>query len=90
MNGPDDDETRADPVAIPYTQLSEDALRGVIESFVLREGTDYGQQEFTLDQKVARVVSQLDRGQARVMFDPNTETVDIVVVAPGQRSRSPE
>jgi uncharacterized protein YheU (UPF0270 family) len=53
-------------------------LRGVIESFVLREGTDYGEQEFSLEQKVAHVLRQLQRGEARVIFDPASESIDIV------------
>ena len=65
-------------------ELSEEALRGVLESFVLREGTDYGEREFSLDQKVAHVLGQLRRGDARIMFDPGTETIDIVVVAGGR------
>jgi len=68
---------------VPYKELSEEALRGVVESFVLREGTDYGEREFSLDQKVEQVLRQLRRGEARIVFDPGTETVDIVVVAAG-------
>ncbi|MET0988726.1 MAG: YheU family protein [Steroidobacteraceae bacterium] len=71
------DESK-EPVPIPYTELSDEALRGVVESFVLREGTDYGEREFTLEQKVTHVLRQLERGEAKVVFDPNTETVDIV------------
>ncbi|GIT23055.1 MAG: hypothetical protein CM1200mP40_27370 [Gammaproteobacteria bacterium] len=41
---------------IPYTELSGDALRGVIEEFVSREGTEYGQREYTLEDKIKRVV----------------------------------
>ena len=74
-----------DPVVIPYTELSADALRGVVELFVLREGTDYGERDFSLEQKVAHVVRQLERGEARVMFDPNTESVDIQVVTAAMR-----
>lgn len=77
-----------DPVVIPHTELSPDALRGVIESFVLREGTDYGERDFSLEQKVAHVTRQLERGEARVMFDPNSESVDIEVVTAAMR-RSP-
>ena len=44
---------------VPYTELSEEALRGVVESFVLREGTEYGEREFSLDQKVDHVFRQL-------------------------------
>jgi uncharacterized protein YheU (UPF0270 family) len=65
-------------IVIPHTSLSPEALRGVIESFVLREGTDYGEREYTLDEKVAHVLAQLERGEAQIEFDPDTETVDIV------------
>ena len=74
-----------EPVAIPHTELSADALRGVVESFVLREGTDYGERDFSLEQKVMHVIRQLERGEARVMFDPNTESVDIQVVTTRMR-----
>jgi len=74
------DETPAAPVVVPHRELSAEALRGVIESFVLREGTDYGEREYSLDEKVAHVMQQLERGQARIEFDPITETVDIVRV----------
>lgn len=70
----------AELVVIPHTELSEEALRGVLESFVLREGTEYGEREVCLDQKVAQVTRQLQRGEARIVFDPGTETIDIVVV----------
>ena len=66
-------------VRVPHTELSSDLLRAVIESFVLREGTDYGEREFTLEEKVARVVRQLERGEAQIIFDPETESVDVVV-----------
>ena len=61
----------------------------MIESFVLREGTDYGEREFSLEQKVAQVRAQLERGQARILFDPQSNTVTIEVVpALSQRSRT--
>jgi uncharacterized protein len=74
------EDTPADPVAIPHQELSADALRGVVESYVLREGTDYGEREVLLEQKVAQVLRQLERGEAQIMFDPNTESIDIVPV----------
>ncbi|MDY6948084.1 MAG: YheU family protein [Pseudomonadota bacterium] len=73
-----DEEDQA-PVAIPHTDLSPDALRGVVESFVLREGTEYGEREFTLDEKLAHVMHQLERGEAQIMFDPVSSSVSIVV-----------
>ena len=73
------DPEQTPPVEIPFTELSADALQGVIESFVLREGTDYGEREFSLEQKVAHVRRQLERKEAQIMFDPDTETVTLVV-----------
>ena len=59
----------------------------MIESCVLREGTDYGERDFSLEQKVAHVVRQLEHGDARIMFDPNSESIHIVSVAPLRRER---
>jgi uncharacterized protein YheU (UPF0270 family) len=66
------------PVAVPHTALAADLLRAVIESFILREGTDYGERELSLDDKVERVMRLLERGEARIVFDPKTESVSIV------------
>jgi uncharacterized protein len=71
----------AEPIFVPYTELSADALRGVVESFVLREGTEYGERDVSLDQKVAQVERQLQRGEAQIVFDPESQTIDIVVTA---------
>jgi uncharacterized protein len=65
-------------VVVPYAELAADLLHAVVESYVLREGTDYGEREFSLDEKVAHVIGQLKRGEAQIMFDPETETVSIV------------
>ena len=73
------DERREPPIEIPHSELSADALRGVVEAFVLREGTEYGDRDVPLERKVADVLRQLDRGEARIVFDPNSESVDIVV-----------
>ena len=69
-----------EPVVVPYTELAADLLHAVVESYVLREGTDYGEKEFSLEDKVAHVISRLKRGEARIVFDPESETVSIVNV----------
>jgi uncharacterized protein YheU (UPF0270 family) len=66
------------PVEVPADLLSDDVLRAVIESFVLREGTDYGEQERTFDEKVAAVRALLERGEARIVFDPASGSVTIL------------
>lgn len=65
-------------VVVPYTELSEDLLRAVVESFVLREGTDYGERELTLEEKSARLLNRLRSGDAQILFDPQSESVTIV------------
>jgi uncharacterized protein YheU (UPF0270 family) len=68
-----------EPVDVPYTELPADLLQAVIESFVLREGTDYGEKELSLEDKVARVITQLKRGEAKIVFDPESASVTIMV-----------
>ena len=63
---------------IPYTELSRDALRGVIEEFVSREGTEYGQREYTLEDKIKRVVRQLESGEVKLFFDEQSQTCNLV------------
>ena len=69
-----------EPVFVPYQELSPEALRGVMESFVLREGTEYGAHDFTLEEKLAHVYAQLERREAQIVFDPHTESIDIIPV----------
>ena len=69
-------------VEIPHDQLSPEALRGVVESFVLREGTEYGERDVPLDTKMAQVLRQIERGEAQIVFHPNSETIDVVVKRP--------
>jgi uncharacterized protein YheU (UPF0270 family) len=75
------------PIEVAPQDLSPVALQGVVEAFVLREGTDYGAREYSLPEKVAHVMRQLERGEARIIFDPGTETVQIV---PSALRRAPE
>jgi uncharacterized protein YheU (UPF0270 family) len=73
-----DEDLPAEPVEVPHTALSPDALQGLVESFVLREGTDYGDREFSHAQKVAQVIAQLERREARILYDPETESVTLL------------
>jgi uncharacterized protein len=67
----------AEPIEVPHTLLSPDALRGLVESFVLREGTDYGTREYSHEEKVAQVMAQLVRGDVLILFDPDTESATL-------------
>ncbi len=63
---------------IPYEQLSSDALQGLIEEFITREGTDYGEEEFPLSVKVEQIKQLLKRREVVVVFDTASESVSIL------------
>lgn len=63
---------------IPWQQLEPETLENLIESFVLREGTDYGEQERTLQQKVADVRRQLESGEVVLVWSDLHETINIM------------
>lgn len=63
---------------IPYEQLSHDALQGLIEDFITREGTDYGEEEISLSVKVEQIKQLLKRREVVVVFDTATESVSIL------------
>jgi uncharacterized protein YheU (UPF0270 family) len=65
-------------VNIPVAALSEDALLGVIDDYVNREGTDYGHQMIDLAQKRLAVRRALDSGRAVITYDPQSQTTTIV------------
>lgn len=63
---------------IPHQQLSSDALQGLIEEFITREGTDYGWEELPLASKVAQVRRQIDAGEVVIVFDGASESVSLL------------
>jgi len=71
--------SRAEPVTIPYTDLQPATLQRLIESFVAREGTDYGHRDWTLEEKAGHVARQLERGEALVVYDADSETANIIL-----------
>ncbi len=62
---------------IPVNKLSSHALKGVIEEFISRNGTDYGAIEASLDTSFMQVKSKLKDGSAVLVFDEVTETTNI-------------
>lgn len=71
----------APPVEIPVEALSVDALAGIIDEFILREGTDYGASEVAYSTRTAQVRRQLESGDVKIVFDPNTESVTLLTRA---------
>ena len=64
----------------PHNQVPEQTLLAIIEEFISREGTDYGHREYTLDEKVEKVKSQLLNGEIKLLFDSETSSCNLVKV----------
>jgi len=60
-------------IEIPAEQLSEEALRGVIEEFVTRDGTELTDS----DRKIDQVRELLRRGEVAIWFEPSNQTCSI-------------
>jgi uncharacterized protein YheU (UPF0270 family) len=78
----DRDEPAADDslpshVVVPWDRVSVAAQRSIIEEFVTREGTEYGPSDVPLEDKVAQVRRQIERGEVVVLFDLKSETVNL-------------
>ena len=68
----------ATAVEVPWEQLESDVLHKLVEEFVSREGTEYGEQEVMLNTKVKQVIEQLKAKKATITFDPETQTTHII------------
>ena len=66
-------------VIVPYEQLEPETLNNLIEEFVTRDGTDYGEVEVSLETKTSQVLNQLKSKKAVIVFDNNTETCTILI-----------
>jgi uncharacterized protein YheU (UPF0270 family) len=66
------------PVRVPLSSLSRQALEAIAQDFCTRDGTDYGEVELTLPQRVAMLMGQLECGEAHILFEATTQTLRIV------------
>jgi len=62
-------------IRIPFDDLSPDALRGVVEEFVTRDGTELTDA----DKKIAQVMGHLERGTMEIWFDEASRTCNLRV-----------
>jgi len=63
---------------IPYQQLDELTLNNLIEQYILREGTDYGEIEFSLQQKTQQILDQIKKKQIFILYSELNESVTLI------------
>lgn len=73
-------DTREEPqfIVIPPAKLSKETFEALLEEFILREGTDYGAVELSLETKRNRVLKQLETGQIKIVYSPESENCSIL------------
>jgi uncharacterized protein len=65
-------------IEVPTTRLDAAVLDALLEEFASRDGTDYGERELTLDEKVGNLRSQLASTELQLLFHTETEQWDLV------------
>lgn len=71
-------EQSPSPILIDVQDLSPSALDGIIESFIQREGTDYGLNEISPEKKFENLKKQVLKGEVLIVFDPESESVTLI------------
>jgi hypothetical protein len=77
-SNPADYDDEAGVIEIPYQSLSTGALAGIVQEFASRDGTDYGEVECSLEDKITQVEAQLKTGHLILLFDPIEQSCHIV------------
>lgn len=70
----------ADFVEVPINRVPADSLAGLLEEYASRDGTDYGERETPLEQRVAQLRNRLEAGELRLLYDAASEQWDILPV----------
>lgn len=65
-------------IEVPYRDISPDALQGLLEDFVTRQGYDTAETELTLEDLAGQVRQQLTTGQLTIVYDSVTESVTVL------------
>lgn len=64
---------------IPVQQLSPETLQNLLEEYATRDGTDYGEREVSLEDKVSNLRRQLQSGEVVIWFEEGEESVNLVL-----------
>ncbi len=65
------------PIKIPYNQLSQEALQGIIEQYISRDGPDSGHVDIPFQRKAEQVMRNLKTGKAIISYDEKTQSCNI-------------
>lgn len=64
---------------IPYQQLGAETLQNLLEEYATRDGTDYGERETSLPERVASLRNQLHNKEILIWFEPGEGSVNLLL-----------
>lgn len=67
-------------INIPIQQIPEESLNRLLEEFVTRDGTQYGEKEYSQEEMVRQVKSLLEKNKAHLQYDDEKEEFNIILV----------
>ena len=65
-------------IEVPYQDINPETLRNMIEEFVSRDGSDWGDIGGSMDDKIKQVLRQFESGKIKVVFDLTSQSANIV------------
>lgn len=80
----------ADFVEVPVARVPAESLAGLLEEYASRDGTDYGERETPLAERVAQLEQRLKSGELRLLFDAASEQWDILPADTARQLVGPE
>lgn len=63
---------------IPVEKLAAETFDAVLEEYIHREGTDYGDYEYSLAQKRSQLRQQIKEGKVCLCYDPVSQTCTLL------------
>ncbi|MBT0587869.1 YheU family protein [Alteromonas oceanisediminis] len=63
---------------VPIDELDSETLRNIAESIVLREGTDYGEEEVSFEEKVTQLLTKLKAGEVYIEYSELHESITLI------------
>jgi len=65
-------------VQVPHQRLQAEVMQALLEEYASRDGTDYGEREFSLQNKVDNLLAQIQSGELWILYDVDSEEWDLL------------
>ena len=65
-------------IQVPVDRLAADVRNALLEEYASRDGTDYGERELNLAEKVANLERQLADGELCILYESESEQWDLL------------